>query len=80
MNIDQLEPWHEVPEYQDAIHRLKAGNPHFAGLFADYLRVNREVERAEDHALPLSDVAFENLKKQRLKLKDELYAMLAAKS
>lgn len=79
MNLDQLEPWHEFPEHQDAIHRLKAGSPHFAGLFAEYLRVNREVQRAEEHDLPLSDVAFENLKKQRLRLKDELYAMLLAK-
>ena len=30
--------------------------------------------------MPLSDVSFEDLKKQRLKLKDELYSLLFAKS
>jgi len=80
MNITQHDLWHELPEYQDAIQRLRADSPHFAGLFAEYRRVKREVQRAEENDLPLSDVAFENLKKQRLKLKDELYAMLLAKS
>jgi len=80
MNIAQHDLWYELPEYQEAIQRLKAGNPHFASLFAEYRRLKREVQRAEENDQPLSDVAFENLKKQRLRLKDELFAMLLAKS
>ena len=76
MNIERL--LREFPEYE--IDRLKAGSPQFADLFADYRRINREVERAEEHDLPLSDVTFENLKKRRLRLKDELYAMLLRKT
>ncbi len=79
MNIDQHDFYREFPEHQEAIRQLKQASPHFARLFADYRRVNREVERAEEHDVPLSDVSFEDLKKQRLKLKDELYALLFAK-
>ena len=79
-NIDQHDFYREFPEHQEAIQRLRRDSPHFARLFADYRRVNREVERAEEHDIPLSDVSFEDLKKQRLRLKDELYALLFAKT
>ena len=69
---------HEFPEYKDTIHQLKTGNNHFARLFDEYHKVNREVLNLEGKNVPVSDATFEETKKQRLKLKDELYAMLAA--
>ncbi len=66
----------ELPEYREQIHALKTGNAHFARLFDEYHVVNREVMRLEGEGVPVADVAFENLKKQRLTLKDQLYTML----
>jgi len=77
MNVDPHDLDHEFPAYREAILKLKAANSQFADLVADYHRVNREVQRAEENDLPLSDRAFEDLKKHRLKLKDAIYAHLA---
>ena len=68
----------EFPESRDQIHNLKLNNAHFAKLFDEYHTLNREVIRIEGEGIPLADETFENLKKARLKLKDELYAMLKA--
>ncbi len=68
----------EFTEFKDEIHVLKTGNHHFARLFDEYHTVNREVIVLEGKNTPVTDEAFEVLKKQRLKLKDELYAMLQA--
>ena len=67
---------HELPEFRDQIHTLKLSNAHFAKLFDQYHVLNREVLRLEGEGIPLTDEAFETLKKQRLQLKDELYSML----
>ena len=77
MNVDPHDLDHEFPEYREAIVELKAASSQFADMVADYHRVNREVRRAEENDLPISDRAFEDLKKQRLKLKDAIYAQLA---
>lgn len=66
----------ELPEYKEQIHALKTSNAHFAKLFDEYHNVNREVIRLEGENVPVTDEAFESLKKQRLSLKDQLYTML----
>ncbi len=67
---------HELPEFKDKIHQLKLGNSHFAKLFDEYHQVNSEVLRLEAESVPVTDEAFENLKKQRLHLKDQLFNIL----
>jgi len=69
---------HELPEFKDKIHQLKLGNSHFSKLFDEYHEVNSEVLRLEAENIPVTDEAFEALKKQRLQLKDQLYAILSA--
>lgn len=68
----------ELPEYKERIHELKVGDQHFARLFDDYHEVNREIHRAESAGLNISDEHHEELKRKRLHLKDELFAMLQA--
>ena len=68
--------FHELPEYQDRINDLKVSDERFARLFAEYHQVNSEVERIEENNEGHSDFYVEDLKKQRLHLKDALYAML----
>ena len=69
---------HEFPEHREKIHTLKMNNAHFAKLFDEYHVATREVERLENEGVPVTDLLFENLKKNRLKLKDDLFAMLQA--
>lgn len=76
MNIEPHDLHHEFPEFHDTIHTLKVSNNHFGRLFEEYHQVNKEVVKAEEGSVHLSDFALEGLKKQRLKLKDELHVML----
>jgi len=76
MKIDSHDLVDEFPEYKNEIFRLKAESQRFALLFDEYHKVNGEVRDVEEHDVPISDIAFEELKKRRLKLKDELYALL----
>mgnify|MGYP003412130202 FL=1 len=69
---------HEFPEFKDTIHQLKMSNHHFTRLFDEYHKVNREVLKLEGQGIPVADETAEELKKQRLKLKDELYTLLVA--
>jgi hypothetical protein len=76
MNIEPHDLHHEFPEFRESIHALKVSNNHFGRLFEEYHQVNNEVVKAEEGSTHLSDLALEGLKKQRLKLKDELHSML----
>jgi len=67
---------HELPEYKERIHELKTSDPHFARLFDQYHDIDHEIYRIEQGVETPSDEYTEGLKKQRLKLKDELLAML----
>jgi uncharacterized protein YdcH (DUF465 family) len=78
MNIERHDLVHEFAEHREKIHHLKMENAHFAKLFEEYGTVTKEVERLEGESVPVADEAFEGLKKQRLLLKDQLYAMLIA--
>jgi uncharacterized protein YdcH (DUF465 family) len=66
----------ELPEFKDKIHDLKMSDNHFAKLFDEYHQVNKEVLRIESEGEPVSDQYFEETKKRRLNLKDELFEML----
>jgi uncharacterized protein len=69
---------HELPEFKEKIHQLKLEDNHFSKLFDEYHKVNSDVLRLEAENIPVTDEAFETLKKQRLHLKDKLYNILAA--
>jgi len=68
----------EFPEYKQQIHDLKASNHHFAKLFGEYDEVDQEIHQIETGAKPESDAYTEDLKKKRLRLKDELFHILKA--
>ena len=80
MHNEQHDLSHEFPEYRDRIHTLKMESAHFRTLFDEYHNLDRQVHRADTDVEPLSDEHAEELKKRRLKLKDELYALLKADS
>jgi uncharacterized protein len=67
---------HEFPQYLDKMRRLRKGDAHFARLFAQYDEDNHAVASYEKGASAISDEALEELKKRRLKTKDEIYQQL----
>lgn len=67
---------HEFPEHLQKMRELKATDAHFARLFADYDEGNHAVAKFELGAAVISDEALEELKKKRLKAKDEIYQRL----
>ena len=64
------------PSTARRFHDLKLSNAHFARLSTSTMRWNKHVQRVETLAELATDAELEELKKQRLKLKDELYAIL----
>ncbi len=67
----------EFPEETPLINRLTRTNYQFGRLATRYEEVNRNIHRIESEEEPTTDEALEKLKKQRLKLKDDIAAMLA---
>ena len=57
---------------------LKSSDGHFARLFDEYHEVNRAVHRAETKVEPTDDMHLEEMRKSRMRLKDEIYGMLTA--
>ncbi|KCZ48132.1 MULTISPECIES: YdcH family protein [unclassified Hyphomonas] len=68
----------EFPDLADKIHALKTSDAHFAKLADEYHELNRQIHRIETDVEPASDEHQTELRKQRMALKDELYAMLKA--
>ncbi len=67
---------HEFPEFVDKMRELKTSNQHFANLASRYDEENRSIVKYEQGVGAITDEALEELKKKRLKTKDEIYHML----
>ena len=68
----------EFPDAVDRLHALKTSDAHFAKLADEYHEVNRDIHRKETDIDPASDEHITELRKKRMILKDEIYAMLTA--
>lgn len=78
MHVDHHDLQHEFPEMQDAIAALRHSNPMFERLYATYSRLTGRVEDLEEHDMPVDDFTIEDMKKHRVKLKDDLYHLMLA--
>jgi len=67
----------EFPEHAALIHELKQSNAHFSKLADAYHALNRDIHRLETRVEAGSDVREEDLRKERMRLKDEIAAFLA---
>ena len=65
-----------VPEYRDLISQLKTADAHFARLFDRHNELDQRIRNLEEGVEAADSVTIETLKKQKLKLKDELYTLL----
>ena len=78
MHVEHHDLHHEFPEMNDAINVLRNGNPLFARLYSTYHRLTGKVEDLEEHDMPVADFTLEELKKHRVKVKDDLYHLMLA--
>ena len=67
----------EFPSDHARIHELKKSDKHFVGLTERYHELNRSIHRVEAEIEHTSDDVLEDMKKQRLALKDEIAAIIA---
>ena len=66
----------EFPEFSEKLTTLKETDAHFAQLHDEYHEINRAVHRAETDVEPTDDLHLSEMRKQRIALKDQIYAML----
>lgn len=64
------------PEYRDLITQLKNNDLHFTRLFNEHNDLDQKIQNMESHIASGTPVEIDQLKKQKLHLKDELYAIL----
>ncbi|MFL4471071.1 YdcH family protein [Tateyamaria armeniaca] len=66
----------DFPEYADKISELRQADAHFARLADAYHDINRDVHRAETDIEPTSDEHLTEMRRTRMRLKDEIFGML----
>lgn len=64
------------PEYRDLITRLKGHDHHFTRLFDKHNELDQTIKNMEAQIQPATVTEIEQLKKEKLALKDQIYALL----
>ena len=67
----------EFPEHRERITALRTTNGRFARLLDEYHETNQAVHRVETRVEPASEDVEEELKRKRVRLKDEIFQMLS---
>ncbi len=65
-----------LSEYRNEISELKQKNAHFAKIFERHNELDQKAKDADEGRLHLSDTELEQLKKEKLLLKDEALMMI----
>ncbi len=76
MYIQPHDVEHEFPEYRQTLEEMRSQDTHLAKLVAEYEQLNSEIVDIEENDKPFQDFEFEEMKKRRLLLKDEIYLIL----
>ena len=64
------------PEYRDLISKLKTEDDHFSRIFNKHNELDQKIKNIESSIELATQQEVEVLKKEKLKLKDELYTIL----
>ena len=64
------------PEYRDLITQLKTSDAHFVRLFEKHNELDQKIKNMESRIEVGTPEEIELIKKEKLHLKDELYAIL----
>ena len=65
-------------EYREVISKLKVENAHFAKIFEKHNELDQKIVDIDEGREHMSDADLDVLKKEKLRLKDEAYAMIVA--
>ena len=68
----------DFPGQSDLIHDLKMKDGEFRVLAERYHEINRAIHRAETNVEPTDQFHEEDMRKQRMRLKDQIAAKLSA--
>ncbi len=63
-------------EYRDIISKLKTENAHFAKIFEKHNALDDQIKEVEAGREHMEQATLETLKKEKLLLKDEAYAII----
>ncbi|MCP5261239.1 MAG: YdcH family protein [Rhodoferax sp.] len=66
------------PEFRDKITELKTTDHHFLRLFDQHNAMDQKIKNMEAGITPGTHEEIERLKKEKLAIKDQLYAILKA--
>jgi uncharacterized protein YdcH (DUF465 family) len=69
---------HEFPNLEAKISALQSSDEEFAELMTNYDTLDARVRKLEELGTPVADETIEDLKKERLLMKDRLYEILRA--
>ena len=64
------------PEFRDLISKLKTEDAHFARLFDQHNELDQKIKNMEANIELATQAEIEVLKKEKLRIKDELYTIL----
>ena len=64
------------PEYHELISALNASDRHFSHLYEKHHLLDKKIQKMEAHSEPSTPEQIEILKKEKLLLKDQIYAAL----
>jgi hypothetical protein len=64
------------PEYRELITQLKTSDAHFVSLFQQHNTLDQRVKRMVSRTDPSTPEEIETLKKEKLRLKDEIFTLL----
>lgn len=65
-------------EYEEVISKIKVSNAHFAKIFEKHNELDEQIANVEAGREHMDKLELETLKKEKLKLKDEAYAIIMA--
>lgn len=68
------------PEFRDLITKLKNDDAHFSRLFEKHNELDHRIKNMESNIELATNDEIEALKKEKLYIKDELYAILKKKA
>jgi uncharacterized protein YdcH (DUF465 family) len=66
----------EFPDHRAQINHLKEVDGHFARICDEYTEINQRIHLAETDIEPTDDARMTEMRKKRMRLKDEIYGML----
>lgn len=64
------------PEYRELITQLKTSDAHFVSLYQQHNTLDQQVKRMVSRTDPSTPEHIEQLKKEKLLLKDQIYVIL----